>query len=232
MHSVNPDVLKLWLNGKKNRVITKHYVLAALSLVGGVVITLLTFLFAYFMVLIVSVGFSSVFEAITGKQYALGHWGRLSIAIFFMTMLFARSVKAASTDLRLFQRQEFEMDERLKSNFGDHAPFVEILSRPRASSNLIAEVLSIGPRLVVGVWSRIGEASRLGRLDEAGCADILALLCSRTDDVSYEELCATGWGNRLSQLKQIDGVCFLKDGLLLSEELKSELKALPALPCE
>ena len=226
MNGLNPDVLKLWLKGKKNRGIAKHSVLAALSLVGGVVITLLTFLLTYFMVLIVSVGFSSVFEAITGKQYALGHLGRLTVSIVFVSLLFVRSLKAASTDLRLYQRQEFEMDERLKSNFGDHVPFVEILSRPRASSNLIAEVLSIGPRLVVGVWSRIGEASRLGRLDEAGCAHILALLCSRTDDVRYEELCAAGWGDRLSQLKQIDGMCFLKDGLLLSEELKAELNAL------
>ena len=43
---------------------------------------------------------------------------------------------------------------------------------------------------------------------------------------SYDELKNAGWETWLDQLRHIDGVQFLKKGLLLSEELRGELNGL------
>ena len=80
-------------------------------------------------------------------------------------------------------------------------------------------------------WS--GDSAKLAaqgirwkRLDEDGCAELLAFLCARTNAVPYEELKGAGWEEWFEQLRCIEAVHFLQKGLVLSDELRDELNGI------
>jgi len=98
-----------------------------------------------------------------------------------------------------------------------------MLAYPGASANMVADILLSGPRLVTGAWNLCRESMRLARLDETGCAELLAFLSRCDMAVPYDELRGAGWEDWFGQLRSIEGVLFLEKGVGLSAELRKEL---------
>lgn len=103
-----------------------------------------------------------------------------------------------------------------------------MLAYPGASANMVADILLVGPRLVIGTYQLAKKGLRMKKLDEEGCAELVSFLYSRISMVPYEDLKSANWEPWFDQLRSIDGVLFLQKGLVLSEDLRSELNDLPA----
>jgi hypothetical protein len=94
----------------------------------------------------------------------------------------------------------------------------------------IADLLYIGPRMLIASVGLLKQAFRQDQLEVDACAEILAVLLSRNSRFSFTELTGqTNLANSLRiypQLREIEGVVFLKSdppGLSLTAELREEL---------
>ncbi len=115
--------------------------------------------------------------------------------------------------------------ESLREYGSDSGP-ERILSFAR----IFLDILLSGPRAFFWALRWIPHGVRVGKMDQGGCAAVLALLHKRGARVAYRELGESvkvqNFPRVLEQLRLIDGVLFLKSeprGLALGSELKAEL---------
>lgn len=94
---------------------------------------------------------------------------------------------------------------------------------------LIREFLHAGPRLSLDGYRHAVRGIRLLRMDRISCAEVLSYLLSRASSVSKGELLnvfpGLNWSRLTMELRQIEGVLFLRDSsrLSLTSILRSEL---------
>ena len=220
------DSIKIWLKKNKSNRIAKNYFGAGLSFFGGIIVLTITFWLTYFVVWLASSGFFSVYELFFGTKLKLGSIYILIISGIFIVMLFVQYLKMDAWSWGRYSQEEFDVDPRLRSDVRELMPSVDILQHSGNAAKAIADVLVTGPRLLLGSLSQLKKISQIKRIKTDKCAEALTFIYSRTDAVSYEDVCAAGFGEQLQQMKQIDGVCFLKSGLFLSDELRNEFNNL------
>ena len=223
---MNTNSLKAWLEKYRSETITSKCFGFGFSFLGGIIVLIITFGFVYYIAWLASGGFSSLLELFLRKSFKLSTGSLLVISSVFIVLLFIQNLRMNSWSWRRYSQAEFEVDPRLRSDAGDLGTFVDILARPRASANFIADLLVCGPRLLTEAFACLGDISQLKQMETDKCAEALSFITSRNNDVSYEEFCAASWGEQLKYLKNIDGIYFLTKGLVLSEELRIEFNNL------
>ena len=224
--TMNSDSINIWLKKDASNRIVKKCLGAGLSFFGGIIVLFITFWLTYFVVWLTSSGFFSVYELFFGAKLKLGSNYLLIISGFFVVMLFIQYLRMDSWSWGRYSREEFDVDPRLRSDIRELIPSVDIIEHSGNAAKAIADVLVTGPRLLLGSLLRLKEISQIKRVEIDKCAEALTFIYSRTDSVSYEDFCAAGFGEQLQQMKKIDGVCFLKSGLFLSDELRKEFNNL------
>jgi len=223
---MNSGTIKIWLQKNKSRKIVNTYFATGLSLVSGIVTLVFTFFLTYFVVWLASSGFLSIYELFFETKLKLGSSYLLVISGVFMVMLVIQYLRMDSWSWGRYSKDEFDIDPRLESDIRQLVPVVDILEHSGNGAKAIADILVAGPRLLLGSITSLKEISNINRIEIDKCSEAIYLIYSRTNYMSYEEFCAAGYGKQLQQLKRIDGVCFLKVGLLLSDELRIELNNL------
>ena len=97
---------------------------------------------------------------------------------------------------------------------------------------LVREFLHAGPRLSLDGYRHSVRGMCLLRMDRVSCAEVLAFLLSRASSVSKGDLLnafpSLNWSRLTMELRQIEGVLFLRDAsrLSLTSILRSELSQL------
>lgn len=220
---MNTEAIQLWLKRKKSSGVTARCLTAFAALLGGAFILVLTFWFGYVMVWMVMRGASAAVTLAGGHHLRLTHEWRLILSAVFVAFLFVIHFRTSQWHWGQYGRVNSDLAWSARSHFG---PFAALLTSPTASTNMIGDILMSGPRLVTGSWKLWRESRRLGAVDEAGCAQLIAFLLSRAGAVPYEELREAGWEEWFGQLRSVDGVIFLEKGLSLSGELRQELQQL------
>jgi hypothetical protein len=237
---MNADLIKTWLEKDKSRRKFEKFIEAGFSFIVGVIVLVLTFALTYFVMHIATNGFFSVAELVSGVKWQLATGWFYVISAVFMVLLFVQYLRMESwgwgryapkkKDTGTLMQREFE--ENVK-NIADaispnsQAPtYADVIKNSGMASKAIADVLVTGPRLFLGSFKQLKELFQINGLQVNQCAAALAFIYERSGEVSYEEFCQGDRGEQIKQLRNIEGVSFLKDKLYLRNELMAELKGL------
>lgn len=124
-----------------------------------------------------------------------------------------------------------------RDSFFPWAVKMSVYTTGEVFTHVLSDIMLIGPRLVYFTISLCGRAVRLCRLDYTRCAQILEALVRKGRRLSFAELeQIVPDANRFhvfEQLRDIEGVVFLLSepaGISLVQDLRAELRVLPALP--
>jgi hypothetical protein len=223
---LNSERIRIWVSEKKSRGVAANYLFAVASFIFGVLVVFLTFWITYFVIYVAADGLSALCDLVTNQRFHLSHLTRLILSGLFVLILFLQYLRTAPSYWREYPTDERDFGVLMKATLGDYQVLSPVLSHPKTVSKAVADVLLTGPRLVFGSGLKLQQARKFKGMDEAACAQVLALVYSRADEVSYQELCAAGWGRQLMNLKAIEGIRFLDAGLVLSGDLRDELSQL------
>ena len=222
---MTPEAIQSWLKRKLTLRIVGCWAGALLVLLAGLFVLYLTFWLAYVVIFIGEDGVSAVIGLFSNRGFHLSHLWRLVISGLFLVALFIEWIRRSPSDLGNYEKIHVSPGARaLVPYFGISSL---LLANPRASAAIIAEILYIGPRLVLGATSLAREAYRSRNLETAECARVLLLLASREKAVTYEEfrtlLPNTDWTTLKNILARVPGVVFLEKGFGLTDDLRKQL---------
>ncbi len=214
-----------WLRSKV-KTGTQGRILGALGLF---VVAALAFLITFGVVyMIIFMGFNWIFPH--------SHETRVWISFAVLVLLFVGNLTA---DRRYLESYSVTTGTRHPKPVTIYIPGVGIGStiNPLAPDSMhsvikiVASIFLIAPRLLMAGVRTLGGARRLSSLDVEGCAAILALLLAKGEKAPFSEVEEVLPDGRelaivLPQLKEIDGVLFLKStpaGLSLQSDFREEL---------
>ena len=225
------DSIKGWLKKKKSWGFAQQEFFGVTGLLCGIVIVFLTFWFTYAVIWFGWYGISAASELIFNKKLSdIPHVGRLIGSGIFVVLLFVQHFRTNPFYWGDYPRRDYTSPDAVKWQVAldYYTGFGSLLINSGASANMITDILMTGPRLVTSGSRMIRQGFRVRSIDENGCAQLLSFMLSQAHAVPYDELRAAGWQPFLDQLHCIEGVDFLQKGLLLSDDLRTELNQLPA----
>ncbi len=219
------EVIQRWLKKRIVLHIAGCWVGALLALLAGIFVLFLTFWLAYIVLFIGEDGISAVTGLFFNREFHLSHAWRMVVSGLFLVALFIEWIRHSPSDLGNYEKIHVSSGARaLVPYFGISSL---LLANPRVSAAIIAKILYIGPRLVLGATSLACEAYRARNLETAECARVLLLLTSREKAVTYEEfrtlLPNTDWTTLKNILARVPGVVFLEKGFGLTDDLRKQL---------
>jgi len=222
------EAIQHWLKKKFSMHIFGCWVGAVLALVVDSFVLFLTFWLAYFIVLMGEWGVSAVTELTFNHGFHLDHTWRLLISGGFLVALFVEWIRRSPWELDNYGTVNTPLGaQSLVMYDGALGAFAMLLANPQVSASIITEILYIGPRLVLGAGSLAREAYRSWSFNLLECAQILQLLLSRENAVTYEEFKViqrdTDWIKLKNNLARLSGVVFLEKGLSMTDDLRQEL---------
>lgn len=234
------DLIQTWLKKNKSQRKAERYLEAGLSFVGGIVLLILTFWLAYFVAEIALSGLFSAVELVSGAKWKLADGWFLMISGVFVVLLFVQYWRMdpwswgryapKENDTGTPMQREFEEKVRRVADAiapNSQAPtYADCVKQSGMASKAIADVLVIGPRLLLGTFRCFREIRQINSLEVDQCAPALAFIYERAGTVTYEEFCQGSRGEQLKPLKQIEGISFTPVKIWLSDELMAELKDL------
>jgi hypothetical protein len=223
---MNADLIRAWLRKKKKWGFAQHELLGVTAFVAGLAILFFTFWFTYAVIWFGWYGISAAVDLCFSKKLHLSHEIRLLGSGLFVVLLFVQHLRTASSHWGDYPQRNYRSAPGLALHAGAVVGLAVMLAYPGASANMVADILLVGPRLVMGSFGLVRKGFRLKKLDENGCGELIAFLHSQPKAVSYEELKSAGWEEWLEQLHDVKGVQFLQNGLILNQELREELGAL------
>ena len=223
---MNSEVIKVWLIKKKSWGFVQNELLAGGAFVGGILILFFTFWFTYAVILFGAYGVSAAAELVINKKFHVSHEIRLLCSGVFVVLLFIQHFRTDPNHWGDYPERDYVNSPALQMQGGAFLGMGFMLANPGASANMVADILLVGPRLVTGGCGLVRKGFQMKKLDENGCAELLAFLHSQPKAAPYEELKSAGWEPWFAQVRHIEGVQFLQSGLLLSNELKTELSFL------
>jgi hypothetical protein len=223
MPGMNSEVIKVWLRKKKAWGFFQNEMIGAGALAGGILILFLTFWFAYAVIWFGTYGVSAAADLLFSKKLHVSHEIRLVGSGLFVVLLVIQHFRTDPNHWGDYPERNYVSSPALQMQGGAFLGMGFMLAYPGASANMVADILLVGPRLVTGGWGLMRKGFQMKKLDENGCAELLAFLCSQPKAAPYEDLKSAGWEPWFAQVCHIEGVQFLKSGLLLSDELRTEL---------
>jgi len=201
-------MIKVWLKRKKASGMRWNCLLAVASSLGGITVLFFTFWLSYAVIWVGGQGIAALSDLVFGKRFYVSHEARLVCSAVFVGLLFLQHFRTDPWYWGDYPKRNYVAAPALQMRAGVLGGLAFMLAYPGASANMVTDILLSGPRLVTGAWGLAKEAVRLKRLDEDGCAELLAFLSGAPAAVPYEELKSAGWNDWLSQLHSIDGVFF------------------------
>jgi hypothetical protein len=223
---MNSELLKPWMRKQRRMGFVQHLLLGGFAFVAGVVVLFLTFWLTYGVIWFGWQGVSAVSDIAFSRKLHLNHEIRLACSGVFLVLLFVQHFRTDPWHWGDYPRQNYVDSPGAASHLGPAGSLGLLLVHPGASANMIADILLSGPRLVLGALKMFSRGAKFRRLDENGCAELLAFLQTRSALTPYEELISAGWEPWLEQLRLLEGLSFLQKGVILSLELRTELNAL------
>jgi hypothetical protein len=218
-------MIQRWLERKIAWHIAGCGVGSVLALLAGIFVLYLTFMLAYVVLLIGEDGLSAVTRLFLNRDFHLGHAWRLVISWLFVTALCVEWVRRSPRGLGDYEKSNGTPGTRALVPFFGATSL--LLLNPQATATIITEILYVGPRLVLGALSLAREAYRSRNLEMEDCAQVLQLLASRQNAVTYEEFKTSqpnaDWAMLNNSLARVPGVVFLEKGLSLTDDLRKEL---------
>ena len=198
---------------------------ALLALLAGIFVLFLTFWLAYIVLFIGEDGVSAVMGLFLNREFHLSHAWRMVISGLFLAALFVEWIRRSRWELGNYEETNTLPGARaLVPYFGVSAM---LLANPRASATLVSEILYTGPRLVLVAKSLAFEVYHSRNLKMEECAQVLQLLASEENAVTYEKLRTfqpnADWTMLKKSLARVPGVVFLEKGLGLTDDLRKEL---------
>ncbi len=221
------DAIKIWL--QKKRMCEAPACLAGglASLLAGIIVVALTGYLCFFLFYLGWFGIAAAWDLVSGQQ--LPRWPSTGIGIFtavFVVLLFIGNARSRWWDVGDIPRGAWPRRARKD----DAEQFASLV----ASAKFVTDIFFTGPRLITASWRACRKAFRLWNLDLDACSDLLQVLLAAGRAVSREELAGRLANCDLPelerQIRNIEGVIFLNDGLTLTGELRSELANVYAFP--
>lgn len=194
----------------------KSTVFCILGLIGGILLSALLLAAAWFLILMLSIGLLRV-EAVT----------HIIIATTTIPLLFIGNALISQDVLGKYSVTEPPATVTVAGKWA-----IALLSPKNILTMLkmAADILFSGPRAAIWSAKQIGQGYMLYRVDVAGCAAVLDLLCRTGHRMSYQEITAAIPGLNpvlvFDQLRLLDGVLFLTSsppGLSLESGLREAL---------
>jgi len=221
-----------WVRRKKATEVAGSLGVGLVALLAGCLILFVTFWFTYAVLWIGMQGVSAFSELVSSHCLRLSHETRLIGAGLFIVLLFIGNARTSREDLSAYPKDDYPVTLSLG---GDLLSSLGILlAHPEATSKMTSDLLYTGPRLVTGSWRLFRRAGRLRALDVEGCGAVLNLLATCPGGVSNEVLGEALPDRDLAalthQLRDLEWVVPLERGLSLTQDLRTELGPLVAVP--
>jgi len=206
-----------------------YLVFAPLALAAGLLALFLTFWLAYGVLFVCERGMSAASELVWNHRLRLAHAWRLALCGAFVLALVVGAFRRSSEDsVHCPSFKPVPYAGSLSLLGGPLVALGILLARPQASAWMITEFLYVGPRLVFGAGRLAHTGLRWCRLDHEACARALAVLASRDQAVSPEELVEVlpemNWERLRKELAWIPGVVFLETKVSLTKDFRQELR--------
>jgi hypothetical protein len=223
---MNEDAITAWLMKRRRTDAVMSFLVGFIAAGLGLLVGFLTFWFGYVLVYVGSRGVSAVAELALNQRLRLAHDWRLAGAALFVLLLFVGHARTSREELGDYPKRAYSVPPVLTFRAGLVGSLLLLLAHPGASSRMLADIFFSGPRLLAGAWGLLANAFRFGALDLRPCAAVLALLSTRGQAASFEELESLGLRAAVEQLRGVEGVVFLRKGVTLTSEFRHELLAL------
>jgi hypothetical protein len=191
---------------------------AMLALLGGLVILFLTFWFVYAIIWFISSGASDVWKSVFHEQLRFGHEMKLVCSALFIVLLF----------VQLFRTDPSYWSEYPKREYRADIEGSELFRHPHVAAKMTLDILLSGPRLVMGAWNSLRTVMEILRINTTAAASFVQFLLKQGQAVPYEELEDVGWGPWLPQMRRIEGLRFLENGVTLADDWRMELTSTEA----
>lgn len=227
---MNP--LASWLQQGFRRQAGLALAFSPVAIVAGLLVMFLTFWLFYALIYIMAGGASAVSELVTSTKLKLGHSGRLMAAGVWLLLVC----------LSYWRRPDANMDPLPEADYVEWSPtlhgggtaagLILMAAYPGATAHLLRDLFQTGPRLIHGAFALWRMVATLKAIDPGFCAAYLERLARASGVVRWEELQGI-YGPEyvpaaVGQLRAIDGVVVLNQGLSLTAELRRELRPLLA----
>ncbi|MEN9676747.1 MAG: hypothetical protein RIS76_2643 [Verrucomicrobiota bacterium] len=227
--------LEFWLRRRLNRSANTCLALSPVALLGGILLLFLTFWFSYAVITLVFSVVEAIPQLVSGTRWKVGHVARLVVTGVFLALLFysyLRSNRWQRWDIGSLEEPPSALGQTLW-RIGGASRAGLLLMNPELSARLIAELLYIGPQVLVAGWNLLRESGETRRADAAAGARVLWTLLTQPRRVGYEELESLYTAGELNRaflaLRLVPEVVFLELGVTVSGELRQELANAAAL---
>lgn len=228
---MDPALLEAWIRRRLTRDANTCLLLSPLAILGGILTLFFTFWFSYAVIWMVLEALLSIPELFAGVHWKVGHRGRLGMTAVFLVLLFVSYLKSdrwQRQDLSAFSDGPSPAGQTLGRFSGSRAGL--LLAYPGTSSRMIADLLYIGPQLLVTGWNLLRHGGQARAAEIPTTAWVLWTLLNHPGRVAYGELSSLYADGDLQgaydSLRRIEGVVFLELGITLTSELRAELGAL------
>jgi hypothetical protein len=238
---VDAPIVERWLQTRFRRDANLCVALGPVAILAGMLVLFLTFWFMYAVVYLGGETVNTLVSLFGNGHFKLRHLTRLWLAGGPLMMLIVGYLRR--NPFGHLPRTEFDDGlGRLRAKAaaqvqaqnmahaygfgGGGSPFALLLF-PRASSQMITDLLFTGPRLLFGGWGLLRESARLRPVDTAGLAQVLAGHPGKVRNGELVALCPDlNFVQTLHDLQLLPEVVWLELGLSLTAEFRAELRAL------
>lgn len=190
------------------------------ALLGGLLVTLLTFWFTYAILYVAETGVNGALGLLLSKRIEITHAMRFWAAMVFMVLLFVTWLR---TDPHYWGESTDENCTPFLPGAGETAALVQMAAHPKTSARMIVDLLLTGPRLVGATREYAVRGKSFREVDlESACA-FYYLLWARNGAVPWEELAEQGLTDTARKLAGFNGLVYLNKGPSLNSDLREEL---------
>lgn len=220
---MDADPISNWLEKRLRTDAWLQRLAAVAALLGGLLVTFLTFWLAYAIIHVCGMGLNGLLELTVSRHVDISHSVRLWLAGGFVALAFYTHWH---TDEHYWGELPDESCSPLFPASTTTGALVELAAHPRTSAKFIVDLLLTGPRLLGAAINLTRQAQRLAQVNIETAATLITTLWSSAHAVSWGELEASGLTEAALSLRGVSGVVCLQKGVSLTDELRDELGAL------
>lgn len=226
------NALASWLQQGFRRQAGLALAFSPLAILAGLLVMFLTFWLFYALIYIMAGGAAAVWDLITSTKIKLSHPWRLVAAGAWLLLVCLSYWRRPDSNMDPLPEADYVAWSPTLHGGGTAAGLIMMAAYPGATAHLLRDLFQTGPRLVHGGIALWRMVAALKAIDPGFCAAYLERLARATGVVRWEELQGIYGPEHVpaavGQLRAIDGVVVLNQGLSLTAELRRELRPLLA----
>jgi hypothetical protein len=219
-----------WVRNRFRVEAAQNLLLALISMVAGLLVLAITFLFTYAIVwFCINFGASAMSQLLDRKPLHITHAQIFIACSVFLGLLFIGNARTSREYLSSYTLSH-PAPPYLVLATGIGGSLLSLLANPSASGKMITDILYSGPRLIVGSLKALLRSAQCMAVDTSGCARALTFLQQSHRRVECSDLAEQLAGHNavkvFSQLHGLNGVVFLDTdppAVTLTDELRENL---------